>query len=446
MPNIFKGDSYFNKSEKIVAEYLSTHLPNDFTIINNFTIQQANKPYEIDSVVISSNGFFVLEIKNWFGEWRQNSGIWITNDGTITRNNPFNLLDTKARVLRSLLTEINPEYKYFSCIGFLIIPNRPEDSSFTVDRGYKKRLFRLDENLINALKGREYLFHEQAKNPSEKDVSIIIEKLTGLSEKKNNISIGNWKIEEELGIETADLIFTQYLAKHKILNKKALIKICDIPFSDKEKKNEIMLRIRKEQQALEILEGTEGILDILDMGYNGNDNSQLYIATKYTDLPLLLYLIKSQVTFTEIEIIKIFLNLLMIVKSCHEKNIIHRSISPNCIYLNPKTQDVVLSHFNLSRITIAQTENNTFAGGLPDIDYFFSAPEVIRNEGNYSFATDIYSIGKVMSILLTGKRGEIKNPKLKKIIQKCTLDNQKDRYQSGSEVLGALEFYESVKN
>jgi hypothetical protein len=438
MPNIIKIGDYFNKSEKIVAEYLSANLPDNFTIINNFTIHQANKPYEIDSVVISSNGFFVLEIKNWFGSWKQNSGIWITGDGSITRNNPFNLLDTKARVLRSLLTEINPDYKYFSCIGFLVIPNRPEDSSFSIDKGYQRRLFRPDENLIKALTGREYLFHEQAKNPGEKDISIIIEKLTGLKEKRNNISIGNWIIEEELGIENADLIFTHYLAKHKILNKKALVRICDIPFSDKERKNEILLRIKKEQQALEILEGTPGILDVMDMGYNGNDNSQLYIATKYMDFPLLLYLIKSMVTFTEGEVIKISLNLLKILRSCHDKNIIHRSISPKCIYLNPKTLEVILSHFNLSRIEIAR-EDNTFAGGLPDSDYFFSPPEVIKNDGNYSFETDIFSVGKIISILLTGKKNEIINPCLRNIVTKCTYEDKNIRYHSVEEVIYDLE-------
>jgi serine/threonine protein kinase len=439
MAKLIKIGEYFNSAEEKVASFLEKYLPDNYNIITNAAIHQGSKPYEIDVIVLSPHGIFVLEVKNWYGTWYQSGGIWITEDEMNTRNNPFNLLDTKARVLRSILTEFDADYKLISCLGFLVIPNDDKDSIFDIDSGYQKRLFRLNNELILALTSRKFLFREDAKPLNECDFTRICDRFLGSIRKPKNLFAGNWIIQEELGMSDKDNKITEYLAQHKTLDKKALVRIFDIPFNDKIKRNEILLRIKKEQKALEILENNDGILELLDSDTINENDNQIYIATKYTDWPKLSEIIKFKHVFNEIDAVKITINILKVLKSCHEKNILHRGLTPDCININIISKQVKISHFDLARIDSSSNKKGTFGFKIPISDLKFSSPEIIYGRTEYNASTDIYSVGKILLFILTGRIDiEIDKP-INKIIQKCISLDQNIRYKNVDEVISGLE-------
>lgn len=84
----------------------------------------------------------------------------------------------------------------------------------------------------------------------------------------------------------------------------------------------------------------------------------------------------------------------------HRKNIIHRDIKPANILFNSK-DEAFLSDFGIAKSTEATsglTADNTFIGTVE-----YMSPEQIQGDNELDGRTDVYSLGIVLYLMLTGK-------------------------------------------
>ena len=165
---------------------------------------------------------------------------------------------------------------------------------------------------------------------------------------------------------------------------------------------------------------------------------------------------------TDEQVIKLGRDLCKALVLCRSRNIIHRDIKP---------QNIFISHdgdYKLGDFGIAKTVEKT-SGGTKIGTYNYMAPEVYNNEP-YGHGADIYSLGLVMYWLLNERRMPF-NPlppavptasemeaarlhrfqgeqlpapahgsgELKRIVLKACAFDPKDRYQSAAEMLSDLE-------
>ena len=65
---------------------------------------------EIDVLLLTRRGFFVVELKGWHGTLTGNQQTWnlTTPGGTRSAKNPYLLTDNKAKRLSGLLKELSP--------------------------------------------------------------------------------------------------------------------------------------------------------------------------------------------------------------------------------------------------------------------------------------------------------------------------------------------------
>lgn len=124
------------------------------------------------------------------------------------------------------------------------------------------------------------------------------------------------------------------------------------------------------------------------------------------------------------------------LKQLHSRNIIHRDIKPSNIIL--KSDDtVVLADLSIARMISATQDSDTQALGTVG----FAAPEQfgISQSG---YATDIYALGVLLNIMLTGVHPTVKTAKgyVGKIIKKATATQISKRYQSAEQMYKALRF------
>ena len=176
--------------------------------------------------------------------------------------------------------------------------------------------------------------------------------------------------------------------------------------------------------------------------------------------PLMKCLDKVQ---TEEQILKLGMDMCNALIACQEKNIIHRDIKPQNIFISEKGQ------FKLGDFGIARTAERTTRATAGIGTYSYMAPEVEKNEA-YGKTADIYSLGLVLYWLLNEKRSpfmplppavpgygdeenarnrrfsgeQIPAPKngsdeLKAIVLKACAYDPKERYQSAKDMLLALE-------
>ncbi len=134
--------------------------------------------------------------------------------------------------------------------------------------------------------------------------------------------------------------------------------------------------------------------------------------------------------FTERETVRIALSLLGALEILHQKGIVHRDLHPGNILISTD-QVVKLLDLGIAREVKAGKSRDTEVLGTVG----FAAPE------QFGFAqtdgrTDIYSLGVLMCLLLTGKEpGEAKIPsKWEPVIRRCTAISPEDRYGSTEEL------------
>lgn len=117
----------------------------------------------------------------------------------------------------------------------------------------------------------------------------------------------------------------------------------------------------------------------------------------------------------------------------HSMGAVHRDIKPENIIL--RGRDAVLIDFDASRIYKIEQETDTKVLGTTG----FAAPEqygIYQSDAR----ADIYSLGILLNIMLTGKHPsvELATGKMGRIVQKCTMTNPKKRYRNVLQLMETL--------
>lgn len=125
------------------------------------------------------------------------------------------------------------------------------------------------------------------------------------------------------------------------------------------------------------------------------DDKKLYLVMEYVKGKELFDYIVSKNKLPENDAWVIIEQLIKIVKYLNSLGICHRDLKPENIMINPKTLKIKLLDFGLSS-HFSDTKNLVSPVGTP----YYVSPEVLR--GDYSKECDMWSIGVITYILLTG--------------------------------------------
>lgn len=117
----------------------------------------------------------------------------------------------------------------------------------------------------------------------------------------------------------------------------------------------------------------------------------------------------------------------------HKNGIVHRDIKPENIIISD-TGKVYLIDFNISRKISTNTTDTVVMGTVG-----YASPEQLGITQSDT-RTDIYALGVLLNVMLTGKHPSeiLARGKAKKIVKICTAINPKDRYQSVKELANSL--------
>jgi len=83
------------------------------------------------------------------------------------------------------------------------------------------------------------------------------------------------------------------------------------------------------------------------------------------------------------------------INHCHANGVVHRDIKPENIMIGADNE-IKLIDFGLSKIDKSKNQHLTTIAGTP----YYMAPEVL--EGDYNNKCDIWSLGVLMYVLLSG--------------------------------------------
>jgi serine/threonine protein kinase len=196
------------------------------------------------------------------------------------------------------------------------------------------------------------------------------------------------------------------------------------------------------------------------------ENGRLFLVQDYVEGKTYRQILKERLpegkTFTESEIINLLSQLLPILGYIHNRNIIHRDVSPENLMLRSRDRMPVLIDFGvvketatkLSRLHLGDLPASTMAGKLG-----YAPPEQMQSGRAYP-NSDLYALAVTAIVLLTGKEPQELfddnslswkwqqyanvNPGLAQILHKMLSYKPSNRYSSSDEVLHALEMNQAA--
>lgn len=117
----------------------------------------------------------------------------------------------------------------------------------------------------------------------------------------------------------------------------------------------------------------------------------------------------------------------------HSHGLVHRDIKPENVMID-KNGRVVLIDFNASRVMVQAPKDTVIMGTVG-----YASPEQLGISQSDA-RTDIYAVGILLNVMLTGKHPSEKlaRGRFGRIVRKCTAINPDERYQSADKLLKLL--------
>jgi len=238
-----------------------------------------------------------------------------------------------------------------------------------------------------------------------------------------------------------------FLAKDKVnKNSKCAVKI--IKNVDKK----ALSRFKVELESIRKLD-SKNVISVIDFNVGEEEDNNYYAM----ELAKHGSLMKHDYFRGDLELsLKLFKEICLGVKEIHSKNIIHRDLKPANILLVENEKDVKIGDFGIS--CSSEEKEDITSSGEKVGSMFFTAPEQTAKPPIITNVSDIFSLGRLVGFMITGKKvgvGEelsvkdiVDDPRANKVdslIKKMCEFSPKDRIQSIDEIMIIIDEILKVK-
>jgi serine/threonine protein kinase len=397
MARLIKLSESVTRGEKKTLEYLQRALPDDWVVFGNPRVTTSQLTRELDAIVVGDRCVWVVDEKGFNGVVTAEEFSWVLQDGTV-RERVLDNVRHAASMVKGKLVASDPRLRNVWVEGLIILS--ADEVALRVRDPRASRQ-------VTKLAGCEGYFL-RANIPNANLLSLaerdaVVRTLSGpaiLDRVRQRFEkIGPYRLEETL---SSSHVAQTFRAVHERLKEPVELKLYDLSALPEQQTSEKVKRqAEREFEALRKLRTTEGIVRIAESfqpvtGYGG----ELYFfALDLPDGPCLAARIIDD-TWPLAARLAAGRRLCEIMRSVHRSGVIHRNLSPACIYLWRSESDFQLTGFDFSRLPASTLHLS--ADDFPAGPY--TAPEVTDAAGNASVASDIYSLGVILYEMLSGSK------------------------------------------
>lgn len=200
-------------------------------------------------------------------------------------------------------------------------------------------------------------------------------------------------------------------------------------------KEEYRYRMNREILLLDRLQGCKNIIELIESGHNLKKETLWYLMP-FAKMNLYDFIKKNNDKLLKEDRYGFIQQIINALKFAHDKDILHRDISPSNVLVFSKEEETILklSDFGLGK----DSESLSFYTSSSTSDYgqiLYVSPEQRLKLKDASIQSDIYSLGKLIYFIFTGKDPDnLKQFELSSLVTKCIEDNPGDRFTNIAEL------------
>ncbi len=359
--------------------------------------------YEMDLLFLSRQGLFLVEIKSHPGVLSGDIVDWtITEHGRRrTIECPYPGANLKAKVLGDLLgRQLGNERPYVYAAVFL-----SNVTEVRLDGGRPPWLLLPDDvgsKLVNGLDGRDP--RRIVNRPMMKQLLQAAHKI-GLRPSTNARVVGGYKLGELVDDGEG---YQEHLAKNMVVETdQARVRSYLVPAATSaDRRSQLHRAAKREAQTLAQIGQHPGILAYRSFVDDAPLGPAVLFEAFEDSLPLHAF-IRQEPNLTFDERLGLLQQIVEAVAHCHRSGVLHRNLSPASVLVRRGSDGRI--HVRLHRFQTAAWIEHSSVGTRhfhqlsQDVDRLYQAPEVLADPEKATYESDVFSVGCLAWLVLTGQ-------------------------------------------
>lgn len=391
-------------AERQALRFLVEGLPADYTVYGNpWLVERSGVVFELDAVVVAPHALYVVEIKSYRGRIEGTDNDWWLPEKI---RSPLKLNRVTAQVLKTHLKNASYQAGQVWTEGLVFLSATTDvgvRGPASTDRVHTRK------TILAALQDTalvERLSQGRSRTPSSFAQRELLELFTGAPRGPKPVR----RVREYEVIETLDHqdTFTELLGKNSLSGAERVLRIYSIPpLATDAQRDRVMERARWEAQVLGRLGRSEGVLSA-DPPFS--DEAGIVLPLEY---------FKGITLTTWVERYgpdargkekadlrgrtDLWMRIAQTLDETHRQGVVHRLLRPEVVLVEDKQEptQIRVTGFDLAKqLTGDSTISLTT---VADDRLVFAAPEVVTAFSSAEPASDQFSLGAMLALMLTGK-------------------------------------------
>jgi serine/threonine protein kinase len=374
---------YPHEGETLTVNYLRHHLPNGVILVNHYMPDGAGT-LEIDLVVLNYNGVYLLEVKHWLGAIKADQLHWRHSSGDL-RPNPIPLVEHKARIMKGLLKSNG--WGDVSVMGLVVLSKGTGALDIVAAEAHK--VFGLHQSLVEALTGREYVFHPDSRTLRGSELARLRQLILDSHVTDAERQVHGYRIlaEQDRGH------FVELTAEDpEFRGRKVRIKQYDVPsVGSWQELEDAVSRFKRGMAALVQAGPHPNLVMPYQFRRDESSDERYYLMLEWSGEQTLAERLAAG-PLELAEQLRLLEDVAAGLAHVHRRQVYHRNLSPASIYLTAGGRAKV-GDFDFAKVpavsrTLAQTGKTLVSGR-------HVSPEQVFQAGDIDQRADIFSLGAV---------------------------------------------------
>lgn len=426
-------------AEAAALDALRELLPDNGTVkawVNLTFLDTSGRSGEIDVLLLTMKGLFVVELKGWHTTIRGDQQRWWVGNDPQPRKNPVLVQDAKARRLSSLLKDVSGDYQLTFVDAVVVMHGK--DSHVDLPGVAATRVLALDGY---GVKGGLPLFSTWLKEPAAGGHGLDLTRFrkvrkacddAGFQKTPKQRRVGQYVVEDSDPIATGP-DWQDFVVVHPVMGDKRRLRLYDMP-----PQASAQDRATIEQAALRELKLTEGVVhegievprDLLT-----TDSGPALLFSHDPDaLPLDAFVAAHAHDLDFDSRVALVREVGEILQYAHTRRLVHRALAPSRVWVHRegsrwrvRIRDWYAGRKTPGTTTVTAT---VISGGLADVmhsvgddEKLYLAPEALHGADDLpTIPLDVYGLGALAYLILTGQPPATSFAELQAAFQQGFLD------------------------